>query len=241
MKDKKDKIYYFQEKSNDILDLQDEFTIEEIGIYFILKAAYFKYAGELKKENVCQRCKYFGNLEKFNQMIFKLFDEIDGNLINKSWLSEINGIKEVSKKRKEIAEARWEANAKKIKKPKITQDNPQEPNGLNSQFENFWQAYIPVKTKDGFIQKGSKQKAEIAFNKAIKKNSIDKIMKALESYLKYCSENQRFTKNVVTWLNDANFEEIEEVFIISGKQPDSTMDQFNRLAKKYEEEERNGN
>ena len=51
MKDKKDKIYYFQEKSNDILDLQDELTIEEIGIYLILKAGYFKYAGELKKEN----------------------------------------------------------------------------------------------------------------------------------------------------------------------------------------------
>ena len=30
MKDKKDKIYYFQEKSNDILDLQDELTVEEI-------------------------------------------------------------------------------------------------------------------------------------------------------------------------------------------------------------------
>ena len=29
----KDKIYYFQEKSNDILDLQDELTIEEIGMY----------------------------------------------------------------------------------------------------------------------------------------------------------------------------------------------------------------
>ena len=98
MKDKKDKIYYFQEKSNDILDLQDELTAEEIGIYFILKAGYFKYAGELKKENANQRCKFFGDINKFNLMILKLFDEIDGLLINNSWLSEIKGIKDLSKK-----------------------------------------------------------------------------------------------------------------------------------------------
>jgi len=234
MKDKKDKIYYFQEKSNDILDLQDEFTIEEIGIYFILKAAYFKYVGELKKENVCQRCKYFGNLEKFNQMILKLFDEIDGNLINKSWLSEINDIKDRSEKRKNAANERWNKPKKTKKNPTIIQDNPQEPNGLDPQFEKFWQSYIPVKTKDGFIQKGSKQKAEIAFNKAIKKNPIDKIMKALESYLRYCSENQRFTKNVVTWLNDANFEEIETTVIIAEKPTQTNSNStFNNLMEEY--------
>ena len=71
MKDKKDKIYYFQEKSNDILDLQDELTIEEIGIYFILKAGYFKYAGELKKkmqikdmQQHLKRSQSFGNLQR---------------------------------------------------------------------------------------------------------------------------------------------------------------------------------
>ena len=126
MKDKKDKIYYFQEKSNDILDLQDELTIEEIGIYFILKAGYFKYAGELKKENANQRCKFYGDINKFNAMISKLFDEVEGLLVNNSWLSEINGIKEVSKKRSENAKSRWD-NTKEPKpnpipeKPKETQ------------------------------------------------------------------------------------------------------------------------
>jgi uncharacterized protein YdaU (DUF1376 family) len=136
MKDKKDKIYYFQEKSNDILDLQDELTIEEIGIYFILKAGYFKYAGEFKKENVCQRCKFFGNIEKINQMISKLFNEVDGNLVNNSWLSEINGIKEVSKKRSENAKSRWDNTTEtksktNLKKPK---DNPEKPKKTQSVF-----------------------------------------------------------------------------------------------------------
>lgn len=121
MKDKKDKIYYFQEKSNDILDLQDELTVEEIGIYFILKAGYFKYSGELRKENANQRCKFFGDIEKFNLMISKLFDQIDGLLVNKSWLSEINGIKALSEKRKEIAESRWKTQQvkKEIKEKEI--------------------------------------------------------------------------------------------------------------------------
>ncbi len=124
MKDKKDKIYYFQEKSNDILDLQDELTIEEIGIYFILKAGYFKYAGELKKENANQRCKFYGDINKFNAMISKLFDEVDGNLVNNSWLSEINGIKEVSKKRSENAKSRWDNT--KEPKPNPIPENPKE-------------------------------------------------------------------------------------------------------------------
>jgi len=128
MKDTKNKIYYFQEKSNDILDLQDEYTIEEIGIYFILKAGYFKYSGELTLENICQRCKFFGDKSKLNLMISKLFQIQNEFLINNNWLSEINGIKKLSEKRKEIAEIRWT----KIKtKPK---DNPDKPKKTQSVF-----------------------------------------------------------------------------------------------------------
>jgi len=237
MKDKKDKIYYFQEKSNEILDLQDELTTEEIGIYFILKAAYFKYAGELKKENVCQRCKFFGNIEKINQMIFKLFDEIDGNLINNSWLSEINGIKEVSKKRQEIAKARWKAdkdNPIEKKKPKRTkkkpveaQNNPQEPNGLSSQFEDFWQAYIPVKTSGGFVSKGNKELAKVAFSKALKISPVSEIMEGLNKYLKTCQDNARFTKQVVTWLNQKGWQDdFSETVIISKTKSVNTCGSF---------------
>lgn len=142
MKDKKDKIYYFQEKSNDILDLQDELSAEEIGIYFILKAGYFKYAGELKKENANQRCKFFGDINKFNAMISKLFDEVDGLLVNNSWLSEINGIKALSEKRKVIAESRWKAEQDKIetKKKKVelkTEVNTTKENDIYKQLASM--------------------------------------------------------------------------------------------------------
>ena len=147
MKDKKDKIYYFQEKSNDILDLQDELTVEEIGIYFILKAGYFKYAGDLKKENANQRCKFFGDINKFNLMISKLFDQVDGLLINKSWLSEVKNIKALSEKRKEIAESRWKT--QQVKKedkpnnnPKKPKANPEKPKETQSVFSE------PITDKD---------------------------------------------------------------------------------------------
>jgi uncharacterized protein YdaU (DUF1376 family) len=134
MKDKKDKIYYFQEKSNDILDLQDELTTEEIGIYFILKAGYFKYSGELTKENIYQRCKFFGDKIKMDSMISKLFDLQDGLLVNSNWLSEINSIKQLSEKRKQIAEKRWNEEGLKQKgsksEAKRKQKEPKKPSGL---------------------------------------------------------------------------------------------------------------
>jgi hypothetical protein len=56
-------------------------------------------------------------------MISKLFDEVEGLLVNNSWLSEINGIKEVSKKRSENAKSRWD----NTKEPKPTGLNPLNP------------------------------------------------------------------------------------------------------------------
>jgi uncharacterized protein YdaU (DUF1376 family) len=126
----KDKIYYFQEKSNDILDLQDDFTSEEIGIYFILKAAYFKYAGEIKKDNICQRCKFFGDKTLLNKMVEILFEEQEDLLVNKSWLDDIRDIKERSKKRKEAAEQRWKKEKQKPNK------NPRKPKETQSVIDN---------------------------------------------------------------------------------------------------------
>ena len=92
---------------------------------------------------------------------------------------------------------------------------------IENQFESFWQSYIPVKTKnEGFVKKGSKEKAEIAFVKALKKVSFEKIMAALESYLIYCQRNNRFTKNAVSWLNEGDFEITDETCIIA-KQPEA--------------------
>lgn len=100
----------------------------------------------------------------------------------------------------------------KDQKPKITKSIIED-----DQFESFWQSYIPVKTKDGFVKKGSREKAEIAFVKALKKASFEKIMAALESYLIYCQQNNRFTKNAVRWLNEGDFEITDETCIVTKK------------------------
>ena len=250
MKDKKDKIYYFQEKSNDILDLQDELTNEEIGIYFILKAGYFKYAGELKKENVRQRCKFFGNIEKINQMISKIFNEVEGSLINNSWLSEINGIREVSKKRSQNAKSRWYNNAnetietKPAKIPKKPKANPKEPKETHNNFETFWDFYTPVAGRDGTsVSKGNKADAKKSYDKAINLNfTHEAIMQALEFYLKECQKNARFTKHVVSWLNQGIRDEfkLEQSAVIQPQPqpqkltPDQLQDQINEeLIKRY--------
>ena len=114
---------------------------------------------------------------------------------------------------------------------------------INNQFEQFWKSYIPVETKDGYVKKGSKDKAEKSFGKALKKASFEKIMKALEDYLLYCSNNNRFTKNAVTWLNDADFD-IEETAVIISKsgtkeQKGNAMEAYKNLSEKYKNEERN--
>lgn len=123
----KDKIYYFTEKSNDILDLQDELTIEEIGMYFILKAAYFKNFGELTENNLVQRCRFFGDKEKLMELARKLFEFKESDLVNNSWLSQIKGIKEKSNKRKAAADVRWKKEQEKEEKPKETKDKPKKP------------------------------------------------------------------------------------------------------------------
>lgn len=143
----KEKIYYFQEKSNDILDLQDDFTAEEIGMLFILKAAYFKYSGELKEENLCQRCKFFGDKEKLVALTKKIFVLTDGVLINQKWLEEIEGIKERSEKRADAANVRWNKRNKKPKKPKITQLEPKETQSVLPDFvsRELWESYAEMR------------------------------------------------------------------------------------------------
>lgn len=120
------KIYYFQEKSNEVLDLQDIFSLEEIGIYFILKAAYFKYAGNLQAENLLQKCKFFGDKTKLFSVRDKIFKVKDGMLENKNWNEEIKEIKEKSNKRKSAALARWKKDNLEENKLDKNQRKPRE-------------------------------------------------------------------------------------------------------------------
>lgn len=101
------KIYLVKDNPDNILDLQNDFTVQEIGMYFILKAAYFKYGGDLKEENLHKRCNFFENKEELMDFAKKIFIFKDKKLINNIWLSEIKDINEKSKKRKEASIKRW--------------------------------------------------------------------------------------------------------------------------------------
>lgn len=75
------------------------------------------------------------------------------------------------------------------------------------QFEDFWSLYTPIKTSDGFVAKGNKQLAQKAFIKALKGASYETIIRGLEQYLTFCRENNRYTKQASTWLNQRGWED----------------------------------
>lgn len=114
-------------------------------------------------------------------------------------------------------------------------DNVNENNNLNNKtntkeihavfendFEELWELYIPVAGRDGtFTSKGSKQASLKSYKKARAKFSHQAIMDCLELYLKDCRKNNRFTKNVVTWINQSMQDgfETHEVVLINAEPP----------------------
>lgn len=76
-----------------------------------------------------------------------------------------------------------------------------------NKFESFWSLYTPIKTSDGFVAKGNKQLALKAFTKAMKGASYETIIRGLEQYLTFCRENNRYTKQASTWLNQRGWED----------------------------------
>jgi uncharacterized protein YdaU (DUF1376 family) len=183
------KIYYFQEKSNEVLDLQDIFSLEEIGIYFILKAAYFKYAGNLQEESLLQKCKFFGDKTKLFSVRDKIFRVKDGMLENKNWNEEIREIKEKSNKRKNAALVRWKKDNSEDKKPNKNQRKPrvestiEEINpiykklseGLLFVLENKLQRKLPSSNWHKEIQK------LIEIDLQMRTNPIDDVRRAIQT------------------------------------------------------------
>jgi hypothetical protein len=90
-------------------------------------------------------------------------------------------------------------------------------------FELFWSFYTPVAGRDGkSVDKGSKADAKKSYEKAIALNfTHEKIMQALEFYLKECQKNARFTKHAVSWLNQATRDEFkfEQSSVIKSQAP----------------------
>lgn len=103
---------------------------------------------------------------------------------------------------------------KNPRKPKKTQsvneetrNNKQETTDLiNKDFEEFWQAYNPVKTKDGrIVDKGSKKLAKVAYEKALQKYTADQIFEGTQDYLLDCYNNNRLTCQASVMLNQERF------------------------------------
>ena len=94
--------------------------------------------------------------------------------------------------------------------------------GFKNDFEELWEHYTPVSARDGtFTDKGNKQSALKSYNKARIKFSHQKIMDRLELYLRDRRKNNRYTQNVVTWINQSMQDgfETHEVVLINAEPP----------------------
>jgi hypothetical protein len=93
----------------------------------------------------------------------------------------------------------------KGEKPKKNQPKPKETQWVID-FEEFWENYNPVKTKDGMVVgKGSKKLAKIAYEKALKNYTVDQIFDGTQAYLLECHTNNRLTCQASVMLNQEKF------------------------------------
>ena len=110
---------------------------------------------------------------------------------------------------------------------------------FENDFEELWRHYTPVVGRDGtFTSKGCKQSALKSYTKARAKFSHQAIMDCLELYLKECQNNNRFTKNVASWLNQAMQDgfKTEEVVLINAEPPKPVF--LTRQQQKEQEQKR---
>lgn len=110
---------------------------------------------------------------------------------------------------------------------------------FQNDFEELWQHYTPVVVSNGnFTNKGCKQTALNSYKKARAKFSHQAIMDCLELYLKECQNNNRFTKNVATWLNQTMQDgfKTHEVVLINAEPPKPVF--LTRQQQKEQEQKR---
>ena len=75
-------------------------------------------------------------------------------------------------------------------------------------WEEFWNEYKPVKTKDGLVAKGSKKVAEKKYKQLLAKGvKPEDILSGLRAYLAYCQNNGRLTCGVTVFLNQERWKD----------------------------------
>lgn len=89
----------------------------------------------------------------------------------------------------------------------INDINENNDNNTNINFEEFWKAFIPIRSPDGkVVHKGDKQKAMSCFERLIKKGeSSEKIINGLRSYLEDCKRSGLLSCAATTFLNQERF------------------------------------
>lgn len=78
----------------------------------------------------------------------------------------------------------------------------------DAEWEEFWNEYKPVKTKDGLVAKGSKKIAEKKYKQLLAKGiKPEDILRGLRAYLAYCQNNGRLTCGVAVFLNQERWKD----------------------------------
>jgi uncharacterized protein YdaU (DUF1376 family) len=213
----KEKIYFFQERCNDILDLQHELNYEEIGIYFVLKATYFKHLGSVNFSDIARKSGFTGSKKKLLKVVEKVFFKAgDGMLINEAWLKEVEQIKRRSESRKLASLARWHKQESHEAVKNCDAVKNEFENESDEKFDTFWKNYIPVRVSSGkIVNKGDKIIARRVFNKIIGKHTLEEILEGLERYLADCKKNNILSCGASVFLNQKRFlREIQENVVI---------------------------
>lgn len=265
-----DNIFYYQEKTQQILDLTLKYNFEEIGFFSIFKATYFLHKGKIPCDKLFQFCRVFDRQNEFKNWVENFAEIKNGFYKKKDFDLEIKSIEDKSKSKRDNANSRKDRQkeidtnvptdvdtnvdtngvAKTIKqqnnKTLILEQEKIKQQNIENNFNEFWNFYTPVAGKDGRITpKGSKADAKKAYQKAIQQGfTKETILIALESYLKDCQKNARYTKHASTWLNESmrdNFE-VEDVFAIQPLQTQtnngksSVMDSYFNILNDIENE-----
>jgi hypothetical protein len=111
---------------------------------------------------------------------------------------------------KELKEIKKSINTKVF----IHKESPKGDNleNFEKNFEALWQKYIPPKNQNGqSVGRGSSKLAKVALKKVLKKFSFQSVIAAVEPYLADCQRNNRFSKQLSTWLNQECFNDVEAI------------------------------
>ena len=216
----KDPLIHFPFYINQYQGILSRYSLEEKGAFISLLCIYLIEDSELPKnqDQLFRMCLAFSESEK--QAILSVKDKVI-----ETGLEILKYQKEKREKCRESARigglarvAKAQAIAQEtLKRPSSNTEKETEKetekklkskksNLLTEDFQKFWEDYTPVKVSDGkVVCKGSRKTAMIAYERARKKYSAEKIYEGAAKYLVNCYENNRLSCQAVVFLNQERF------------------------------------